>query len=201
MAQFEGALKRLLTQFEGVYSDDPDDYGLETCFGISRRWHPDWPGWGRVEAIKLQIENWKLSQQSGEFEQALRQDLLLMSDVQEFYRKNFWMPIVGEGIFDQAIAEEVFEAAVNIRQGTVQAVQWLQRALNALNRQETLWEDLLEDGYMGGKTLAAIRRAITCQRSAAVVKLQNGQQRMYYMERMRKDPSQEKFALGWLSRT
>jgi hypothetical protein len=54
---------------------------------------------------------------------------------------------------------------------------------------------------MGGKTLAAIRRAITMERVWAVVRLQNIQQGNFYFELMRKDPSQEAFALGWLSRT
>lgn len=188
MAQFDAALKRVLA-FEGAYSNHPADRGGETYRGISRVKWPAWVGWNRVDAKREQPD----------FPDCLKLDLVLLCDVNDFYRKNFWQEIVGEGIFDQGIAEELFEAAVNV--GVVQAVKWLQRALNALNRNMALWPDLIEDGLMGGKTLAAIRRAITAQRAAAVVKLQNIQQGNFYCELIRRDPSQEEFALGWLNRT
>ena len=188
MANFDAALKRVLA-YEVRYSNHPADRGGETYCGITRRFEAEWVGWERLEAMRNQPD----------FPECLARDLVLMGDVREIYRAKYWLPIVGEGILDQEIAEEVFEAGVNV--GVAQAVKWLQRALNALNRNLVLWPDLIEDGLIGGNTLMAIRRAVTSGRAGAVVKLQNAQQAMYYLEIMRRDPGQEVFALGWLSRT
>lgn len=46
----------LVLQWEGVYDDDPDDAGGETCFGITRVFEPEWSGWPIVaDLLKAQV--------------------------------------------------------------------------------------------------------------------------------------------------
>ena len=82
MAQFEPAFQKTM-KFEGGYVNDPDDRGGETYRGISRKHHPDWPGWGilkKAEENRYNIER-RIS------------DDALQAAVREFYQAEFWAPL------------------------------------------------------------------------------------------------------------
>ena len=51
MANFNKAYKKTAAS-EGGYSNDPEDPGLETYCGISRRHWPKWPGWKEIDRHK-----------------------------------------------------------------------------------------------------------------------------------------------------
>lgn len=183
MADFVKALNQVLA-FEGGYVNDPADPGGETCYGISRRYFPDWPGW---EILDRQPNKSTV--------------IAPRAAIEQFYRSNFWNRFQGDRILVQAVAEELLECAVNV--GVHQAVMFLQTALNVLNRRAALYPDSVVDGELGPNTLAAVNWYAADGRgrdAAALVKTLNILQGAYYIEKMRESDVKEKFARGWLSR-
>mgnify|MGYP002394135201 CR=1 FL=1 len=103
MAEFEIALKITLGN-EGIYSADPVDAGGETCFGISRRYHPDWPGLGTVDRYKTDKR----------FPEILAGDEVLRDEVNRFYKVKFWDALLLDKVKNQKVANLLFDTAVNI---------------------------------------------------------------------------------------
>ncbi len=130
MAAFDRALRRTL-DWEGGYAADPDDPGGETWQGISRRYHPAWPGWALVDT-------------------GVRDVARLASLVRAFYRQQYWQPLRGDEWPRQRPAEATFDGAVH--GGLQTAVRRLQRALNLCGASPALQID----GRMGARTLAAL---------------------------------------------
>lgn len=145
---------------EGGYSDDPDDRGGETKFGISKRSYPE-------ENIKG----------------------LTILRAQQIYYDDFWLPLWLDEVLSSSIAAEIFDTAVNA--GKTRAVEIAQRALNYLGTKVAV------DGKMGSETVGAIN---AYQYEDALLKTLNGLQFMHYYNLIRSDPSQAKFARGWLRR-
>jgi lysozyme family protein len=187
MADFDTSFNKTMKD-EGGYSNNLSDRGLETYCGISRRFYPAWPGWTRIDAIKY----------SPDFHDIIKQDAALKGMVRDFYRKEFWNAIRGDGLKSQSIADELFDEAVNM--GTFRAVLFLQRALNALNRHEDLYPDLIEDGKLGGRTLNALDYIIERGESELLYKMLNVQQGAFYLDLMKNDHTQKTFCRGWFSR-
>ena len=169
---------------EGGYSNDPADQGGETYRGISRVYHPSWEGWAYIDISK-------------------RSDTPIKDDYMEpfvrlFYRRMYW-DVNRLGEMPQDLADELYDTGVNM--GIGRAAKYLQIGLNCLNRDEAMFDDLVEDGNIGPKTLGAIE--IVCKNPADLVtllKILNVLQGMHYIEYMRQSPIQEKFARGWFKR-
>ena len=188
MSEFDNAYK-LVMRNEGGYVHDPDDIGGETYKGIARRYHPGWRGWKKVDAAK----------DKRGFPKILEKDSSLQRLVKSFYKKYYWDVVGGDTISDQALAEELFDTAVNF--GTRRTVRLLQRAVNLLNRNQRNYADITVDGIFGDKTLATVKKAIRLDRSSKyIVKIINSLQAGHYIARMQEKPTQEKFARGWLNR-
>lgn len=53
-------IKWIIINNEGGYSNHPSDYGGETIYGISRKYHPNWLGWkylnNPTKALELAID-------------------------------------------------------------------------------------------------------------------------------------------------
>jgi len=84
MADFKPAVEKIL-KYEGGYVNNPDDYGRETNFGISKRQYPnrDIKGLTRDDAIRI-------------------------------YYDDYWCKFLGDKISSQAVAEELMDSAVNM---------------------------------------------------------------------------------------
>jgi len=113
MANFNIAIEKTLNH-EGGYVNDTDDAGGETKYGISKRSYPD------VDIKNLTIENAKA-----------------------IYKSDYWDKIKGDSILSQAVAESIFDFAVNT--GVKTAVKLAQKVANV--------ED---DGVVGNETIKAI---------------------------------------------
>lgn len=132
MASFKSACLRML-QHEGGYSNRPDaDYGGETYMGISRRWHPAWPGWPEIDRIKA-MRDIKHNEMS----------LVDLDLVMHFYRDEFWSKMKGDQIVDHVVASHIFDHGVT--SGLADAVRMAQIAAGCR-----------ADGVLGPKTLAAL---------------------------------------------
>lgn len=119
MADFNLAFERTMKN-EGVYSNDPDDAGKETCFGISRKYHPNWAGWKTVDVLKQ-------GRSKKELIELLKKNSVLNSLVKNFYKENFWDCFELDDCKSNNTAYLMFDTAVNV--GKVQAIKMAQRAL------------------------------------------------------------------------
>ncbi len=188
MADFDKALLVVL-KHEGGYAKDPVDRGGETYRGVARRIHLSWSGWRRVDALKGKPG----------FPKSLGGDARLQKMIARFYRSNYWNPLQGDKIGDQALAIELFDTAVNM--GVRRSSRFLQEGLNLLNHNQKNYRDLVVDGWLGAKTLAALKALLKSDRSSRyLLKLLNALQASHYIEIMRNDPTQERFTRGWLNR-
>jgi lysozyme family protein len=187
MADLNCAFQRTM-QFEGGYSQDPDDPGGETYKGISRPNWPQWEGWPIVDRLRTATG----------FPANLERDAGLQDSVRGFYRRQFWNRLKGDDIPDQTVAEELFDAAVNVGHKT--AATWLQQGLNVLNRNGALYAEIAGDGVIGPRTLNALRAYLQNDQPGYLLKAMVVQRGMHYLTIMLNKPTQRKFARGWLAR-
>lgn len=186
MADFAQALRRTLRN-EGVefdaegipvpgrtgYVNDPADHGGETNYGIT-------------------IEDARKALYTGSMRD------LPFAMVKAIYRGKYWAALSGDDITSQAVADELFDAGVNVGVGT--EVRFLQRVLNALNDGGRRWADLPTDGGLGPATLEALNAAVSQDEKIerAIVRGLDVLQGAHYIELCEKHPRVERFLKGWL---
>lgn len=175
---------------EGGYANDPADRGGETYRGIARRFHPEWQGWGIIDAARAQPG----------FPGSLAASSDLDRLVRDVYRRLYWDRFQGDAVatLSEPIAAELFDTGVNM--GVGRATGFLQRALNALNNRGSRWPDITEDGDFGQKTLAAMRACCSRGDDGLLLSALNVLQGAHYLAIARNDESQERFMRGWLKR-
>lgn len=97
------------------------------------------------------------------------------------------------------IGEKLVDAGVNC--GPALPGPWLQRTLNALNRQGALFSDLAVDGVLGPATQAALLYVLR-QRGAdgekIILRTLNCIQGARYLEITEQRPANEEFFAGWM---
>jgi len=177
------AFEKLLGH-EGFYSNDPDDNGGETIYGIARKYHPSARVWVIIDAAKKEPG----------FPNSLKRNTDLVNAAQEFYKAEFWDELKCDSIDDPLMQYELYDTAVN--QGAKTAAKFFQRALNLCNRNQQDYPDILDDGAIGNTTLSVYARS----RKKNIYKTVNLLQGERYMNIVRKTPSQEKYFNGWLNR-
>jgi len=187
MAKFEEAYKITLGH-EGGYSNNPDDLGGETCKGIARKFHASWAGWAIIDASKDDLN----------FPKCLYDNAVLDKLTKDFYKINFWDLFAGDDFPSQIIANEVFDTAVNM--GIGKSVEFLQTALNALNKHNSLYPDIVVDGKFGTNTLKALVTYLAMDKEDLLYKVLNVLQGARYIDITLKNPTQETFMRGWYSR-
>jgi lysozyme family protein len=126
--KFKKAFQEVLN-FEGGYSDDPDDRGGKTKYGITE-----------TTARRLGYKG-------------NMRDLTL-DQAKKLYYDHYWKNLNYDKIEDERIAVEMFDQAVNMGPGN--ANRNLQKAYNLLNRGKA--EDLKVDGIIGPITLTYVNR-------------------------------------------
>jgi lysozyme family protein len=188
MADFMIALKATKGE-EGIYSTGTGstaaDTGGETILGIARKKNPQWPGWPLVDSYKPNVLK-------------VLDDPKFKQLVEDFYRQDYWGPIKGSDISSQAVANELFDSAVNM--GPSHPAKFLQNTLNLMNKNQTLYPDMVVDGVLGTKTLEALKIVLSKGEEAVVLVSLNGFQFARYVEICKNDPTQEAFFRGWAKR-
>jgi len=154
VADFGKAWSKLL-RAEGGYSNDPVDPGAETIFGISRRSHPLWDGWPRVEDLKL----------FAEFPENAERDSELRERARVYYKERFWNKVAGGEIPSQGLANVLFDGAVNM--GIFGISTFFQRTLNALNRDGKAYPMTKADGEIGPDTMRTYARYLVYEATGA----------------------------------
>lgn len=187
MANFEEAYYKTMGH-EGGYTHDPDDVGGETYKGIARAYNPDWSGWTVIDSQKG----------SSYFPGCLNQDEDLQDSVHSFYKARYWDVNKLDHFPSQEVANEMFDTGVNM--GISRAAKFLQRSLNYLNRNGSLYGELIVDGKIGGKSLSAVDTIFSQRDDKILLTMLNVLQGQHYMNYMDKSPTQKKYARGWFKR-
>ena len=162
---------------EGGYVDHPADKGGPT-------------NWGITEAV-ARANGW-------------RGDMLALprTEAERIYRRLYWE----EPRFDDVepiapiIAAELFDTGVNM--GPPVAAGFLQRALNALNRNAGDYLDLAVDRRIGPATLAALRGFLARRGKAGEQVLRKAVEALqgaHYIALAEGRPANEAFLYGWIA--
>ena len=133
-----------------------------------------------------------------DFPAPLKNNDRIQQYVRDFYKEHFWDVNKLDWCKSQIVAEEIFDTAVNM--GVGKAGKFFQETLNILNRNGYLFEDLEVDGKLGPKTYSAFDILYKNNEEELVYKILNILQGARYIEIMASNPTQEKFARGWLNR-
>lgn len=162
---------------EGAYSNNPNDTGGETM-------------WGVTVAVA------RANGYSGPMRDMPR------SEAVRIYRKRY---VLGPG-FDQielaatGVGAKLVDVGVNM--GPEVAGRFLQRALNALNRGGADYADLLVDGHTGPATVTALRGYVAKRGIAGMsvlLKAINALQGERYIALAESRAANEQFEYGWLA--
>lgn len=97
------------------------------------------------------------------------------------------------------IAEELTDTGVNMGQAV--AARFLQRALNAFNREARVYPDIAVDGLLGIRSLAALRSYLEhrgAEGELVMLKALNCMQGERYIELAEGRPANEEFVYGWI---
>lgn len=155
MADFNVAITKTLMKEGGArITQVANDNGGLTKYGI-----------GQVAYPNLDIRN------------------LTEQQAREIYKRDYWDKIGGDQLSDQAVAESIFDFAVN--SGVRVASKLAQMAANQM-----------PDGLMGGASIAAIN-ALNAQIFLPLYTLVKVSR---YLNICNQDHTQDKFLRGWLNR-
>lgn len=162
---------------EGGYVSHPADRGGAT-------------NWGVTEAVA------RRQGYTGEMR------ALPKSDAVAIYKRLYWLSPRFDAVAERApaLAAELFDTGINMGTGT--ATAFLQRALNALNREGKDYPDVKVDRQVGPATLAALDGFLRNRGKAAesvLLKAVEALQGAHYLNIAEARPSQEAFVYGWLA--
>lgn len=158
---------------EGGYVDDPSDSGGATNHGITE-------------------EVARRHGYTGEMRE-------LRAEMAEGIAKREYWNVMRLDEVPWRIAEELFDTGFNA--GPVQAIGFLQRSLNGLNRQEKDYPDLLVDGKIGQRTMRALDTFLHIRGSdgmTVMLRALNGLQLAFYMSLVERRKKDERFLFGWI---
>jgi lysozyme family protein len=176
MANVDELIEEVIER-EGGYVNHPADRGGAT-------------NWGITEAVA------RRQGYMGEMRALPR------SDAAAIYRRLYWHKPQFDAIAKRApkLAAEMFDTGINMGTGT--AAGFLQRALNALNREARDYPDLKVDRSVGPATIAALDAFLKKRGKAAesvLLKAVEALQGAHYLNIAEARPSQEAFVYGWLA--
>lgn len=174
-AGFALAMKWLY-QVEGYYSDDKDDLGGKTTWGITEQLARRYGYKGDMMSLPKSL-------------------------AERIYRAEFWdgQRLGGVSEMCYPLAHEAFEATVN--QGGYRGVKYLQRALSSARswgRNSDAYPKLEADGQIGSATIGALRSAVEKMEVVEYLYTScNMQQYARYLEICEARPVNLKYLRGW----
>lgn len=162
---------------EGGYTDHPADRGGPTNWGVT------------LDVARA--NGW-----TGDMRTLPR------SEAARIYRRLYWDRPGFAFVAEVAphVAAELFDTGVNM--GPDVAARFLQRALNALNRQQRDFDDMPVDGRIGARTLQALGAFIRLRAPGGepvLVKAIEALQGERYIRLAETRPANEAFLYGWLA--
>lgn len=172
---------------EAGYVNNPDDRGGETNFGITKA---------------VAEENGKILRSEFKWDGTMKN--LTKPMAYRIYELEYWSHLKLDDVYKTSpfLADKLFDLAVNC--GKVRAVTWFQRALNAFNRKQKDYKDLVVDGGLGNKSLTALEGLVKVRgKDKAVRTLLKAlicQQGTHYLDISLAREDNETFTMGWFER-
>ncbi|MCM8557741.1 glycoside hydrolase family 108 protein [Sphingomicrobium sediminis] len=175
---FVDRLVDALIERKGGFVDHPDDRGGATRWGITER----------------------VARAHG-YAGPMRE--LPREEARHIYRRIYWLRPRFDDVAERLplVAAELFDTGANM--GPAVAATFLQRALNALNRQGRDYPDLVPDGRIGEKTLGALDAFLDKRgrKNGGIVihRALEALQGARYLRLAETRPANESFLYGWLA--
>lgn len=160
---------------EGGYTNNPNDSGGETIWGITAAVARET---GYTGPMKAMTREQAVAIYTTKYFQAPRFDKVLA--------------------LSPSIAEELFDTGVNMHPTT--AVRMMQRALNWFNKRGEYYPDLIDDGVLGDVTLGALKSYLDLRKAQGelvMLRALNCLQGVRYGELTERRQKDEDFAFGW----
>jgi lysozyme family protein len=173
-------ITEILRKEGSAYTDNPADSGGPTRYGITLA---------------------TLARHRGRATTAAEVMRLTEAEAREIYRIRYvlepgYAPVLA---LSPPIGAELVDTAVNAGPG--RATEFLQRALNALNRQGKDYADITVDGQCGPGTAAALRAFLArrgTEGETVMLRALNCLQGEFYISLAERRPKDETFLYGWL---
>ena len=161
---------------EGGYVNDPSDSGGPTNHGITE----------------------KVARENG-YTGDMRD--LSPPKAEQIAKCEYWdvMGLDDVAATSEAIAEEMFDTGFNA--GPERAMRFLQRSLNALNRLQKDYPDMIVDGKFGRKTMRALFDYHRLRKGTGIrilLRCLNGLQLAFYIKLVERREKDERFLNGWV---
>jgi len=177
MADIVGGLIEELLEREGGYVNHPADRGGPTRFGIT-------------EAVA------RAHGYAGAMAALPREEATAI------YKRLYWLRPRYDEVAKRSprLAAELFDTGANT--GPAVASTFLQRALTALNRNGKDYPDLVPDGRIGERTLAALDAFLAVRGAKAeivILRAIEALQGERYLRLAERRPANEAFLYGWLA--
>jgi lysozyme family protein len=163
----------IVLEHEGGYSNDPDDPGGETNFGITET------------DLKEHMSHFT------SFPSDVKD--LTRIEAECFYKVVYWDKYNYNAINSLPIATKIFDMAVNM--GSHEAHELIQRALGYCG-----YSTLIVDGILGGKTLGAINEVCLHGREKDLLSEIINESKWFYEHLVEEKPVLKRFLNGWLDR-
>lgn len=165
-----------LLKKEGGYSNDPNDSGGETMYGVT-----------------------KVVAKAYGYEGAMKD--LPLSLAKQIYKEKYWDSLKLDDVQNicPSLCLKLADIAVNM--GVNQAGTMLQRILNVFNNQGRYYADIKADGIVGNGTVAALRAYLAKRPQdgeMVMIRALNCMQGMFYISLAEKREKDETFVYGWL---
>ena len=167
-----------LMEREGGYVDHPADKGGPTRFGITVAVARAHGYFGAMSALPRE-------------------------EAAAIYRRLYWLRPRFDAVAERCprLAAELFDTGVNM--GPAVATTFLQRALTALNRNARDYADLVPDGRVGPRTLAALDAFLAVRGKSGgetvLMRALEALQGERYLRLAERRPANEAFLYGWLA--
>ena len=170
MSEWFDIAYRFVRGVEGKYSNDKDDRGGETQYGISTPAFIDAKKKGLIPESYQSVKD------------------LTPDDAKRIYKSMYWDAIQGDKIaeIDPRLAIAIFDFYVNSKG---YAVKELQKIINTNT-----------DGVIGSETLEFIKQYINKYGKDKLLEEFLNTREQYYQSLVKKYPKQGKFLQGWLNR-
>lgn len=174
-AFFTQELLPRLAGLEGGYTNNPSDSGGETNHGVTVGVAREWGYLGRMRDMTV-------------------------GQAQEIYAKRFYVTPGFDklALVNRSVTAELFDTGVNM--GPAVGIEFLQIALNGLNRREKDYPDMPVDGELGPTTRSALGTFLKLRGKAGetvMLKLLNAQQDVRYLT-LTSRKQNEDFLFGWV---
>lgn len=176
----EQIINGVLDRESGIYTNDPNDPGGPTKWGITQAALSEWKG---SPASVMDVGN-------------LTRDEAFHILQYRYYVDPGFSKVAA---LSERIAEELTDTGVNCGQSV--AATMLQRCLNAFNQGGTKYADVIADGAIGPVTLRALSAFIAwrgAEGEAVMLVALNCLQGDRYIELAEKSAKFESFVYGWI---